>query len=120
MTEQKTINEALIVMAHEYSVPTIAAVDSHYPCSDDRDTHQVWIAAQTNKDLKADGASLFTAEQDYHIKTRAEVLTDMGSYLPRGGRRSDRQHGRRRAALPCRHRRYRHRAGLLTGRGRAP
>lgn len=72
LPEQIRLNHALVALAAEYDLPVIVAVDSHYPCKEDRETHQVWIASQTNKDVQ-DDADLFAGGQDYHMLTEAEV-----------------------------------------------
>jgi DNA polymerase-3 subunit alpha len=73
LADQVKANTELVRLAHEFSLPTIAVVDSHYQCADDSAHHQIWIAAQTNKDLVADDADLFTGQQDYHVMTEFEV-----------------------------------------------
>lgn len=72
LPEQIRLNHLLVALAAEYDLPLIAAVDAHYPCKDDRETHQAWIAAQTNKDIQ-DDADLFAGGQHYHMATEAEV-----------------------------------------------
>lgn len=80
LPEQHKVNQALIEMSKTFSVPTVAVVDSHYPCYGDRDAHRVWIAAQTNKDLQ-DETSLFEGDTDYHLMSAKEVRQYL-SYLP--------------------------------------
>ena len=70
---QIAVNQALVGLAHDYSVPIIAAVDSHYATADDRQAHQVWIAAQTNKTLH-DESDLFSSGCDYHVFEADEVV----------------------------------------------
>ena len=79
LEEQKRVNRRLVDLASEYGLPTIAVVDSHYPCYEDRQTHRVWIASQTNKALQ-DEADLFAGETDYHIMTEQEVRDSL-AYL---------------------------------------
>jgi DNA polymerase-3 subunit alpha len=78
--DQIKLNHALVDMANTYSVPTIAVVDSHYACSDDKRHHQVWIASQTNKDLQ-DEPALFDDDADYHVMSAKEVAQAI-DYLP--------------------------------------
>lgn len=80
MPEQKKVNEALVSLAREYSLPTIAVVDSHYPCEKDQHSHRVWIASQTGKDV-SDDADLFVGEHQYHMMTASQVQEAL-SYLP--------------------------------------
>ena len=83
LADQLIINRALVEMAYKLSLPLIAAVDSHYPCKDDYETHQTWLRAQIHKDKGSDqeDKGLFTGHQDYHLMTRAEVVDSL-SYLP--------------------------------------
>ncbi len=83
LPDQIKVNEALVSMAGQLSLPLIAAVDSHYPCKDDYEIHQTWLRAQIHKDKGADqeDKGLFTGHQDYHLMTRSEVV-DCLSYLP--------------------------------------
>ena len=82
LEEQIKVNKELVVLAREFSLPTIVAVDSHYPCHVDQEAHRVWIAVQTNKDLAADDADLFAGDQHYHLKSEVEAFADLASYLP--------------------------------------
>lgn len=79
LPEQRKVNEALVSMAREFGLPTVAVVDSHYPTIEDKQAHRVWIASQTNKDL-TDDADLFAGDTDYHLMSEAEVR-DALSYL---------------------------------------
>lgn len=72
LPETLRLNAMLVDLADEYGLPIVASVDSHYPRAEDARSHQVWIAAQTDKDL-TDDADLFTGEQQYHLMTEAEV-----------------------------------------------
>lgn len=72
LEEQIRVNHLLVEMARGMGLPLLAAVDSHYACEDDKETHRAWLAMQTNKDL-TDDTSLFAGGQDYHLKTEAEV-----------------------------------------------
>jgi DNA polymerase-3 subunit alpha len=83
LEEQKQVNIELVRLAQEFGIPMIAAVDSHYPCADYQDVHQLWIAVQTNKELVADDADLFDGGQEYHLKLRSEVFENLATYLPR-------------------------------------
>jgi DNA polymerase-3 subunit alpha len=80
MPEQKLVNTQLVTLAHDYGLPTIAVVDSHYPCATDQHTHRVWLASHMKKSL-ADDAELFAGEHEYHLMTEAEVRRNL-SYLP--------------------------------------
>lgn len=72
LPEQRKVNQVLVELAHEFSLPTIVVADSHYACREDHDAHKVWIAAQTNKDLQDEG-DLFAGDEHYHVSSEQEV-----------------------------------------------
>ena len=80
LKDQVKVNEHLIPLAERLGVPMVAVTDSHYSCPEHKDAHQVWIAAQTNKDLTED-SGVFEEDADYHIMSRTEVEAAL-SYLP--------------------------------------
>jgi DNA polymerase III subunit alpha len=79
LPQQRLLNERLVSLAHDRSLPLIVVADSHYACQEDQGAHQAWIALQTNKDLQDEG-DLFAGHQDYHVSTAAEVAASI-SYL---------------------------------------
>jgi DNA polymerase-3 subunit alpha len=81
MQEQRLINDRLIALAEEFSIPLVATVDSHYPCPDDREVHRVWIAAQTNKDL-VNEADLFQGEGNFYVMSHDDVLAALPDLSP--------------------------------------
>lgn len=80
LESQRKVNEGLVSLAQELSVPTIVVADSHYACMDDHQAHKVWIAAQTDRTLQ-DEQDLFSGDEHYHISTVDEVAKAI-SYLP--------------------------------------
>jgi DNA polymerase-3 subunit alpha len=81
--EQVKVNHGLITLAQRFSIPLVAAVDSHYPCREDRPTHQTWLALQTKDDIQ-DENDLFARSQEYHLMDRAEVCNALEAHYPRG------------------------------------
>jgi DNA polymerase III subunit alpha len=79
--DQVLVNKGLVELAHSYSVPLIAAVDSHYPHPDDYEAHQVWVRAGTNTTGTDTEQKLFGDQMPYHLATSAEVAARL-SYLP--------------------------------------
>lgn len=77
---QRTLNERLVGVAREFSVPVIAAVDSHYIWPDDKQAHKIWLAVQTNTDLR-DDTGLFEGDDNYHMMAVDEVRSAL-DYLP--------------------------------------
>jgi len=80
MPEQKLLNERLITMARDFSLPVVAVSDSHYPTAEHKLCHKVWIAVQTDSDLQ-DDADLFAGDEDYHLLSEQEARHSL-SYLP--------------------------------------
>lgn len=80
LPEQKKVNEALVALSVEHSVPLVAVVDSHYPTKDAVDQHRAWIAVQTNEDLQNE-TDLFSHDIGLYMQTEAEVRANL-SYLP--------------------------------------
>lgn len=82
MPEQQLMNQALVDLAKTYSLPLVAAVDSHYPCQEDKAAHRVWLARYNKKkDGVEEDTTLFAGDHDYHLMTGAEVRQAL-SYLP--------------------------------------
>ena len=81
MEDQMMVNKQLVELAHEYSIPVLAAVDSHYPRREDYEAHQIWIKAGTYTSGDDTEQKLFADNQPYHLMMRQEV-EDKLSYLP--------------------------------------
>lgn len=82
LDEQRKVNDLLVDLARQYSLPLVAAVDSHYACPDDKDAHATWLAVQIpKKDGIAEDTGLFSGGHDYHLMTAGEVTKALG-YLP--------------------------------------
>jgi len=79
--DQVLVNKTLVEMAYTYSVPLVAAVDSHYPHADDYEAHQVWVRAGTNTTGTDTEAKLFGDQMPYHLASGKEVAERL-SYLP--------------------------------------
>lgn len=72
LPEQIELNKRLVELGNETSTPYVVVSDSHYPTAEHQYCHQVWMAIQTDDDLK-DDPTLFAGNQDYHLLTSAEV-----------------------------------------------
>jgi DNA polymerase-3 subunit alpha len=79
MDKQIRGNKWLVHIAHEYDVPLVAVVDSHYARPEDKRTHKDWISVRINKDIGE--TNLFEGDHDYHIMGEDEVREAL-SYLP--------------------------------------
>jgi DNA polymerase-3 subunit alpha len=80
LPEQRLLNERLVQVAAQHSLPLVAVTDSHYPTTEHKHCHKVWMAVQTDSDLTED-AELFAGDHDYHIMSEAEVRQSL-AYLP--------------------------------------
>lgn len=80
LDDQKYANQGLIVLAREYGLPLVMAVDSHYARVDQKPVHDTWMAMAVGKTLVED-TGMFGGGQEYHIKTEEEVRKSC-SYLP--------------------------------------
>lgn len=80
LPEQRLLNERLVVMANDFSLPVVAVSDSHYPTDQHQQCHKVWIATQINKDLQDDG-DLFAGSESYHLLGETDARSAL-SYLP--------------------------------------
>lgn len=72
LPEQVKVNQGLQRLSREYSLPLVATVDSHYPEEEHYRQHQVWVSAQTKKDVQ-DETELFAHDLGLYIKGREEV-----------------------------------------------
>jgi DNA polymerase-3 subunit alpha len=79
--DQQKVNYGLVLLAKEQGLPLIAAVDSHYPALEDQESHKVWIASQTNKDLLDDTKLFGDDHGDFYVMAEKEVRERL-SYLP--------------------------------------
>ena len=79
LEKQFMVNKAIVGLHHEYKVPLVAVVDSHYPTKAHTEAHQVWIACQTNKDVDDEG-DLFNEDLDAYIQSESEVRSNL-AYL---------------------------------------
>lgn len=53
LEEQWLLNNLLIQLARELSVPLVAAADGHYPTFEHKEIHKTWLACQTSADNEA-------------------------------------------------------------------
>lgn len=77
--EQIELNEALVQLGQEMSLPLVAVCDAHYADDCDHHLHKAWIAAQTDKDLSSD-QDLFSGNEHYYLRSNTEVA-DALAYL---------------------------------------
>lgn len=80
LPEQRLLNERLVALAADYSLPVVAVSDSHYPTDQHQQCHKVWIAAQIDKELQEDG-DLFAGNEEYHLLGEQDARQAL-SYLP--------------------------------------
>lgn len=76
LPDQIKVNHLLVEFSRVYHIPPVAAVDSHYAIPEHKVPHKTWLAMQTGKTLEED-TSLFSGNQDYHLKTTEEVVESL-------------------------------------------
>ena len=73
LDEQRRLNPLLVKLAHDLSVPLVAAADGHFPTGAQKEIHKTWLACQTSGD-----------NEDYwhfdHTMTEAEMRSRL-AYL---------------------------------------
>lgn len=74
--DQEKVNKELLVLAHEYSIPVIAASDAHYVNPEDKLVHAAWLQVQTG-----DSDWFGNPDTSYHLMTGSEIAEEL-SYLP--------------------------------------
>jgi len=73
--EQQKVNQALIKLAEELSLPLVVTADSHYPKPEDKEAHDVLLAVQTGS--KIDDAERLTLKAaDFSIKPPEVIAKD--------------------------------------------
>ncbi len=50
LEEQRRLNPLLVKLAHDLSVPLVAAADGHFPAAGQKEIHKTWLACQTSAD----------------------------------------------------------------------
>jgi DNA polymerase-3 subunit alpha len=87
MPEQIALNQALVQLGQEMSLPLLAVCDAHYAEDCDHHLHKAWISAQTDKDLTSD-QDLFSGNEHYYLKSDVEVSTALAYLGPDAVRES--------------------------------
>lgn len=80
LPQQIKANQWLVETARTYGVPLVAVVDSHYPTTEDAETHRVWLSVTTDKEV-TDDSQLFSGKQDYSLQDEVDVRVAL-NYLP--------------------------------------
>lgn len=80
ISEQKTVNEALVEMSGETGIHLIATNDIHYINRDDADAQDILICIGTNKKRNQTDRLKFESDQ-FYLKSREEML-ELFSYAP--------------------------------------
>ena len=79
LPEQRQVNEALVRLHEELSIPLIITNDAHYVQAADYEAHDVLLCIQTGKTVHDTNRMRFVPE--FHLKSRDE-LAAMFHYLP--------------------------------------
>lgn len=73
--EQKKVNEALVALGKEFSLPMVVTADSHYPKPEDKEAHDVLLAVQTGSKVD-EKERLSMRAGDFSIKSPEEIAKD--------------------------------------------
>ena len=72
LPEQDVVNEGLIKLSKELSIPLVATNDCHYLKKNDSETHDVLLCIQTGKTVDEENRLRFTT-QEYYYKSPEEM-----------------------------------------------
>jgi DNA polymerase-3 subunit alpha len=78
--EQKKVNEGLMEIARELSLPLVATNDCHYLKREDAQAHEILLCIQTGKTLKDADRMKFSTDEFFFRS--AEEMEDLFSYCP--------------------------------------
>lgn len=73
ISEQVTLNKRLKELAEEFDIPLVATIDSHYPCKDDAEAHDILLCMQTQSDVSDENRMRFTG--DFSLRSFEEMQT---------------------------------------------
>lgn len=73
IAEGKDVREGLIKLSKELSIPLVATIDSHYPCTEDNKAHDTLLSIQTNSDIKDENKFSF-GDGDYSFASTETAL----------------------------------------------
>lgn len=79
MEDQLKINEGLLRISEETKIPAVITCDIHYLNKEDKRSHEVLLAVQTNSSLDEE-ERLTMAKLDLHFKSKEEILKDFKDY----------------------------------------
>ncbi len=71
ISEQITLNKALKELAQEHNLPLVATIDSHYPCKEDAEAHDILLCMQTQSDVADENRMRFTG--DFSLRSLEEM-----------------------------------------------
>ncbi len=71
-SEQKAVNDQLIMLGHELGIPLVVTADAHYCSAKDQDAHEVLLCVQTASQL-ADEKRMSLKDFDLHVSSQAEI-----------------------------------------------
>lgn len=72
LPEQKKVNEALVAMARQFSVPLLGVVDSHFCTKEQAPDHKAWMLTASNAE-EDDEKEVFGFNEDSWLLTEAEA-----------------------------------------------
>ncbi|MBF0451234.1 MAG: DNA polymerase III subunit alpha [Candidatus Magnetomorum sp.] len=79
IVEQEKVNQALLEMHHQLSIPLVATNDCHYLSSKDTHAHDILLCIQTSKTLNESNRLKFNTDQLY-FKSPDEMVASFKNY----------------------------------------
>lgn len=80
-TEQKAINDQLILLSKELEIPCVVTCDAHYLKHEDQEAHEILLCVQTGSFL-TDERRMTLKEFDLHVNKPEEVISRWGKDHP--------------------------------------
>ena len=80
LPDQKTVNQGLLALSRELSIPLVATNDCHYIDREDAEAHEVLLCIQTGKTLEDRERMRFATDQ-FYLKS-PEEMRRLFSYCP--------------------------------------
>ncbi len=79
ITEQKTINEALIGLSRHYNIPIVATNDCHYLLREEAKAHELLLCIQTGKTMNDKDRMSFSSDH-FYFKSPDEIDIAFSGY----------------------------------------
>jgi DNA polymerase-3 subunit alpha len=79
--EQKEVNDQLLKLSYELSIPAVVTCDAHYLKHEDKEAHEILLCVQTNAFLSDEGR-FSLKDFELHVMDPAEIIKRWGEAHP--------------------------------------